>query len=284
MNNSLEQLKKKQKQKRPCATDKNCKNRFQELQQYPIPKDPIRYPRNTDITEINYAYKSTFHDLIHINMTALVPNIEMGYYHNYTTEEIEEWINKTKEYTNMVCRNIKKKCDVQICKIIRMRQQEYRIKELNMKNIKTLPEDIIRYIYGFLMPETKITLLLARYPIYPKTLEKITSENLKKYLHCINSNYRPKVYEYDMRQPERHTCVTNTQPFYLTYSKKQDAIKQIVDLFDKIRNAIPKSQEFHKYYQNYALRLLQSMIYVGNNLKLRKNTKNPTRAQQVAAL
>jgi len=260
------------------STDKNCNNSFQELQKYPIPKEPIRYPRNTDLTETNHSYRSTFHDLIHLNMRALVPNIEMGYYHNHTTEQIEEWINKTKEYTNIIYRNIRKKCDVQICKLIRIRQQEQRIKDLNMKQLDKLPEDIIRYISEFLMPETKITLLLARYPTYARTLEKITSDNLKKYLHCINNNYRQKVFEFDLRQPDRRTCIQNIQPFYVTYSKKQDAIKQIVDLFDKIRNAIPKTQEFHRYYQNYALRLLQSMIYVGNKTSLRRNPKR-TRQQ-----
>jgi hypothetical protein len=257
------------------ATDKNCKNTFLELQHYPIPKEPIRYPRNTDLTETNYAYKSTFHDLIHINMRALVPNIEMGYYYNHPTQEIEEWIKKTKDYIDLLRRNIKKKCDVQMCKLIRLRQLEQRTKDLDVARFDKLPEDIIRYIHEFLMPETKITLLLARYPTYPKTLEKITSENLKKYLHHINGTYRQTVFEYDLRQPDRRSCITNIKPFYLSYSKKQDAIKQIVDLFDTIRNAIPKTQEFHRYYQNYALRLLQSMIYVGNKTSLRKNPKRP---------
>lgn len=257
------------------ATDKTCKNIFQELQHYPIPKDPIRYPRNTDLTETSHLYKSTVHDLIHINMKALVPNIEMGYYYNHSTQEIEEWIKKTKDYIDIVRRNIKKKCDVQMCKLIRLRQLEQRTKDLDVARFDKLPEDIIRYIHEFLMPETKITLLLARYPTYPKTLEKITSENLKKYLHHINDKYRQNVFEYNLRQPDRLSCVTNIKPFYLSYSKKQDAIKQIVDLFDTIRNAIPKTQEFHRYYQNYALRLLQSMIYVGNKTSLRKNPKRP---------
>jgi hypothetical protein len=257
------------------ATDKNCKNIFQELQNYPIPIDPIRYPRVTDLAETNFAYKSTFHDLIHINMRALVPNIEMGYYHNHSNQEIEEWIKKTKDYIDLMRRNIKKKCDVEMCKLIRLRQLEQRTKDLDMARLDKLPEDIIRYIHGFLMPETRTTLLLSRYPTYAKNLEKITSENLKKYLHHINDTYRQKVFEYDLRQPERRSCITNIKPFYVSYSKKQDAIKQIVDLFDTIRNAIPKTQEFHRYYQNYALRLLQSMIYVGNKTSLRRNPRRP---------
>jgi hypothetical protein len=208
-------------------------------------------------------------------MRALVPNIEMGYYYNHPTQEIEEWIKKTKDYIDLLRRNIKKKCDVQMCKLIRLRQLEQRTKDLDVARFDKLPEDIIRYIHEFLMPETKITLLLARYPTYPKTLEKITSKNLKKYLHHINDKYRQKVFEYDLRQPDRLSCVTNIKPFYLSYSKKQDAIKQITELFDTIRNAIPKTQEFHRYYQNYALRLLQSMIYVGNKTSLRKNPKRP---------
>jgi hypothetical protein len=265
------------------STDKNCKNSFQELQKYPIPKEPIRYPRNTDLTETNHAYRSTFHDLIHLNMKVLLPNIEIGYYYNHSSQEIEEWINKTKEYIDVLNRNIKKKCNAQMCKLIRIRQQEQRIKDFDMNKLNNLPEDIVRYIHGFLIPETKITLLLARYPTYPKMLEKITSGNLKKYLHCINNTYRQKVFEYDLRQPDRHTCVQNIQPFYVTYSKKQDAIKQIVDLFDKIRNAIPKTPEFYRYYQNYAVRLLQSMIYVSNKISLRRNTKRPRQAEQVVS-
>jgi hypothetical protein len=263
------------KKTRPCATDKNCKNIFQELQTYPIPKEPIRYPRNTDLTETNHAYRSTAHDLIHINMKTLVPNIEMGYYHHHTTEQIEEWINKTKEYIDTVRRNIRKKCDIQMCKLIRIRQQEQRIKNLDMKKLDKLPEDIIRYISEFLMPETRIVLLLARYPTYPRTLEKITSENLKKYLKHINVTYNNKIFEYSMSNPERRTCITNFKPFYLTYSKKEDGIKQIVELFNVVRNAIPKTPEYNRYYQNYALRLLQSMIYVGNKTSLRRNPKRP---------
>jgi hypothetical protein len=76
-----------------------------------------------------------------------------------------------------------------------------------------------------------------------------------------------------MSNPDRRTCITNFKPFYLTYSKKEDGIKQIVELFNVVRNAIPKTTEFHRYYQNYALRLLQSIIYVGNKTSLRKNPK-----------
>jgi len=154
----------------------NIQNTYNEIAGYPIPTEPIRYVRAPDG---DYRYKSTFHDLIYTNLTAIVPNIEMGYYKGHTTEEIEEWIKITKTYVHALYRTINRKCNAQARKLEYMKQQAERASKLDTEKLQNLPEDIIRYIYGFLLPETRMTLYIARYPTYALTLERLTSTNLK---------------------------------------------------------------------------------------------------------
>jgi hypothetical protein len=252
-------------------TSQRCKTAYKEIAGFPIPTEPIRYVSGPNG---DYRYKTSFHDIIHANLIALVPNIEMGYYKGHTTEEIEDWIKNTKTYAFSIYQNIKRRCEFQARKLEYMKQHAERSKELDTEKLQTLPEDIIRYIYGFILPETRITLYLARYPTYAATLKRLTSTNLKKYLHHINNTYMMNsVFEYN---PDRRSCIANTPTFYVSFSKKSDGVKQLTDLFNVLRNPIPKKQECVRYFENHALKLLMSMIYVSNyKPSLRKNPKRP---------
>jgi hypothetical protein len=261
----------------------SIQNTYKEIEKYPIPKEVIRYinPPNRD-----YKYKSTFHDIIQANLTALVPNIELGYHYNHTTEDIEKWIDKTEEYARLLYRNVKRKCAAQKRKLEKMKTHEQRTRELDINKLMCLPDDMIRCIYEFLMPETRITLLVTRYPTYVKSLEMLTSDNLKKYLKDILQKYIfGPVFEYNPEFPDRQSCcITNRPTFYVSFSKKSDGVKQITNLFDTINNPIPKKQEYVRYYKNHALKLLMSMIYVSNyKPSLRKNPKRPKPTENVVA-
>jgi hypothetical protein len=218
-------------------------------------------------------------------MQALVPNIELGLYNNHTHDDIETWINNTKAYIKLLNDNIQHKCNKKL-KTLRLVKKHAELSDkLDINNIIGLPDEIINNIYKYLLPETRIKLLLGKYPEYLKNLQKLTSENLKNYLRCIQKVYINKVFEYDMRYPDRQTCILKRSEFYLSFSKKQDGIQQLQTLLETLRNAIPKTEEYNRYYQNYALKLLQSMIYISIYKKkdLSKNKKRtPAPAEATA--
>jgi hypothetical protein len=261
---------------RPAATDRLCRSIYKDITLFPIPKEPIRYPKIEDQPEtLNiYRYTSTIHDLIYTNMKALIPNIEMGYYYEHSTNDIELWIKTTKTYMDLLNRNMQKKCDIQQKKLNYLREQEAKSEKLSIEKLNQLPEDIINTIYQYLLPETKTKLLIVRYPEIKKALEKITSENLKKYLNHVNNTYMQKIFQYNNKYPDRFTCIKKTPTFYLSFSKKEDGVKQITTLFDTLQKAIPKTPEYNRYFQDYAYQLLRSMIYIGYyKPNLRKNPK-----------
>lgn len=257
----------------PYPSDTNCKKTYTLLTKYPIPKDPIRYPFNQDPS---IGYMSSFHDLLIANMTALVPNIDIGYHTQaHTPEELEQWIQTTKDYMYLLTRNIRKKCDIQLKKLNNIENQKHKSRELNMPRVQELPDDIIRHIYGFLLPETRIELYLAKYPLYAQAVEKMTSQNLKKYVIHIHKTYYETVFNYNGQIPERRSCLQRHPRYLISYSNKRQAVKQIVTLFDLMRDAIPRTTACHKYFQNNALKILKSMIYVGvyRGAQLKRNQK-----------
>lgn len=261
-------------------TDKACKDSYKQISNYPFPCEPIRYPRllDTNTQQYQFNHKSTFHDLIHANMQAIVPSIELGLYYARTHEDIEYWIHDTKAYIKMLNDNIQHKCNKKLKSLKLIKKQTELSKNLDVNKFIQLPDEIINHIHGFLLPETRIELLLARHPIYLKGLEKLTSENLKKYLRCIQATYMNKAFEYDSRNPERHTCIGRKPDLLISFSKKQAGVEQLQNILTIIRNAVPKTQEFHRYYQKWALRLLQSMVYIGTYKisDLKKNKKQTT--------
>jgi len=271
---------------KPKPTDKVCRDSYKDISKYPIPGDPIRYPRVQDANtnQYQYNYKSNFHDIIHLNMQALVPNIELGLYNSHTHDDIETWINNTKAYIKLLNDNIQHKCNKKLKTLNLIKKQAELSDKLDVNTVNTLPDEIINHIYGYLLPETRIKLLLGRYPEYSKTLQKLTNENLKKYLRCIQQTYMNKVFDYNMRFPDRQSCIPKRPDLYLSFSRKQDGIDQLKTLLEAIRNAIPKTEDCNRYFQNYALKLLQSMIYISiyKNKELSKNKKRTTPAAPVA--
>jgi len=237
--------------------DKICKTLYEKIDGYPKYCSPIRYPKPS------FSNRVTFHDMILSNMNALVPSVDMAIYTRYDQSEIELWINKTKEYANAINQNIQNKCDGQLSKIRAIKEREQKSKDFDMKKMDNLPEDIIRYVHDFLLPETRIQLLIARYPFYMTNLNKITCVNLKKYLACVYSKYVKTAMCYNSKFQDRYLCITDFTGFSVNFARKEIGLDQLSNVFHALTTAIPKTPGYHRYFQKKALKLLQSLIYIG---------------------
>lgn len=240
------------------ATDKTCLTLYKEIEKYPKPSLPIRYPNKP-----HSSSTTSFHDLISCNLNALVPNIDMALQGRYKQTEIELWINTTEAYMNELHENMLNKCHKQLVKLKAIKQQEENCRKLDMERIDRLPDDLIRYIHEFLLPETRIQILLIKHPFYINDLNRITCSNLKKYLACVQEKYVRTALSYNSKFPERNTCVDAYTGFSGRFTKKEDGLKEFSKIFDTLLNAIPKTPSFHRYFQKKAMRFLQSLIYIG---------------------
>ena len=255
----------------------DCQNAYNKLTVFPIAQEPIRYPIPFS-TNFDYVrrYKSSINDIILANSLAIIPNIDMGYHcGKHSPADLVQWIKDTKEYMNVINIYMQQKCDDQLIKFNNIENQKTETKKFNIEKINKLPEDMVNYIYEYLLPETKIELILARHPTYEKTLEKMTSANLKKYISVIHSKYYKQMYSYNSKFPNRSTCLPNIIRYLLSFSKKSDAINQIKLMIEMCRNAIPRTPEDYRYFQTIALKLLKSVIYVGyyTGNRLQKNRR-----------
>jgi hypothetical protein len=259
------------------ANDKTCLKLYKTIETYPKLCQPIRYPPKTS------PESTSFHDLILSNLNSLVPNVDMALHAGYDHIGTELWIQKTKNYIHELHENIRNKCEVQIVKLKAIKQQEINCENLDMQRVANLPDDLIRYIHEFLLPETRIQMLLAKYPLYIHNLNRITCANLKMYLVCVHKKYVKHALCYNSKFPERYTCVESYNGFYGRFTKKENGLRELSKIFDALRNAIPKTPSFHRYFQRKALQFLQSLIYVGV-YKIDKVRRNKTGETKVSPL
>lgn len=239
------------------ATDKTCLRLYNTIESYPKPCTPIRYPRKTS------PEGTSFHDLILSNLNSLVPNVDMALHSGYDHTETELWIQKTKNYVNELNENMRNKCDMQVSKLNSIKKQEENSRNLDMQRVENLPDDLIRYIHEFLLPETRIQILIDKYPMGFNILNRITCSNLKKYLECVHKKYVKPALCYNSKFPERYTCVESYTGFSGRFTRKEDGLIKLSNIFDTLRHAIPKTPGFHRYFQKKALRFLLSIIYIG---------------------
>jgi len=239
------------------ATDKTCLKLYNTIESYPKPCQPIRYPPKAS------PEGTSFHDLIISNLNSLVPNVDMALHSGYDHAGTELWIQKINCYVNELHVNFRNKCDIQISKLKAIKQQEENSQNLDMQRVANLPDDLIRYIHEFLLPETRIQMLIDKYPLYMYNLNRITCANLKKYLACVHKKYVKPALCYNSKFPTRYTCVESYTGFYGRFTKKENGLQELSKIFNALRNAIPKTPGFHRYFQRKALKFLLSLIYIG---------------------
>lgn len=258
--------------KRQLEIDKkNIAEIFGQLTVYPNPTQPLRHPPT--YSYIANRYQFTINDMIYINMDAIVPNIDIGYYEKILTPtELDQWIVTTKDYYESLNQHFQEKCNAQQLKLQRIEEQKERCKKFDMKMMDKLPEDMLNEIRKFMLPETRMAEYFAIYPQYIETLSKMTTKNLHKfYKNAIYEKYYNALLNYTNR--EQLQCLSKPLNVGATFKNKAHCINQIKQIFDAYINAIPRTPETHEYFQKQALKMLKTIIYFGYHMgnKFKKN-------------
>jgi hypothetical protein len=241
---------------------------YETITKYPyMDKAPIRYPKTyKQPTTTDPFPSSVFHDVIRANLNALVPNIELGYHSKkYSPEELKMWVEQSKEYARLIYREFQEKCNNQIKKITKTEDQKRKCQNFDISKIDKLPEDVVRHIFDYLLPETKIAMYLCKYPHYNFQTINLSAANLKSLQKNIQT-YMEKV-------PPNKVCCTT---FYTTTihtfksTTKRGLIDKITYVFEGFKTAKPRTPGDHIYFQKKALQILKTIIYFGSHFKQKK--------------
>ena len=229
---------------------------YKSLVTYPITKEVNRYPRQTDTT-----IQPAFHILLKTNLDLLVPNVDIGYQMNMENDRMFEWILTAKEYVNKLNEDFQKICDKRTQKILAIEERNHRSKTFNMQSMDKLPEDIIRYIHDFLLPETRIQILRARYPNLDANIMKLNVPMLKGLLKNIqNKCYHPMMN--NLYKNNRLRCLP--AGFYMTFSyvRKDITMEKINKFIGTCETAVAHTPQDYRYFQKKALKLMRALVYV----------------------
>jgi hypothetical protein len=244
--------------KRPISAEQI----YSTLVKYPVTKEVCRYPKQTDKT-----IQPAFHLLLQTNLDLLVPNIDIGYQMDMEHNQMFDWIITAKEYVNKLNEDFQQRCDRRTQKIIAVEQRNQRSKTFNMQSMDKLPEDIIRYIHNFLLPETRIQLLRARYPNLDANVMKLKVPMLKVLLRNIETKiYTPMMNS--LYKNNRHRCLP--AGFYITfgYNHKNDCMNKINKFIGTCETAVAHSPSDYRYFQNKALKILKKLVYVAKTKRV----------------
>jgi len=229
---------------------------YENLSLYPIIKEPSRYPKAKTQNE-----KITPHSMIIANLENLVPNLTIGYQMNMEANQLIEWVNASKNYVEKINKDFQERCERRVKKIIRIEEHKERAKQLDMNKLDRLPEDIIRYIHEFLLPETRIVLLRARYPHLTENIMKLKLAQLKQF----SANIQMKIYNPMMRyidKSDRRRCLPVGYYARFSVTKKQNFLDNIEKFMGTCERAVAHSESDHRYFQRKTLRILRALIYV----------------------
>jgi hypothetical protein len=226
---------------------------------YPISKEVIRYTKVT-----NNSIQPAFHDLINTNLSQLVPNIDIGYQMNLDANHLMNWIQTAKDYVEQINNEFQKKCEKKLQNVIKIEERMYRSKMLDMNKLNQLPEDIIRYIHGFLMPETRIVLLRARYPNLDANVMKLKVPELKRLFDNIRNKYYTNMMS-NLYKHNRARCLPHGFYIRFTYNNKPACLDVINKFIGTCETAVSHTPQDYRYFQRKALRILRSLVYVAKH-------------------
>jgi len=229
---------------------------FNKLIKYPIPRDVTR---STKVRTNSFL----IHDTIHTNLLSLVPNIDIGYQQNLDSNELISWIMKTKEYAEALNKDLQKKCDIKLEKVKKIEEQKEKSKVLNMELVNILPEDIIRYMYEFLLPETKIILFRARYPNLETNIMKLKVPVLKKLIECIRKNYYSPIFF-----TNNGRCLPKGFFMNFGFSNKKTCINNLNKLIGTYESAVAYSPGEYRYFQKLTLKIIRTLVYAAKMKKV----------------
>ena len=245
-----------------------AQNEFDRLSLYPNPIAAVRYPKPQVFSRSRY--NSSIHDMIYANMAEIVPNIDIGYHaQTFTPANLAEWIKSTKTYYNTMNNIFQKKCDDQLAKLNRIEDQKVRCTNFEISKIDRLPEEVVLYIRKFLLPESRIDELLAKYPDYVDTMKKMSVAKLRNlFMRGIYTPYYLQIIMTSQNR-ERIKCIQPSLIIRATFKNRTHCANEIRRIFEACRNAIPQTPEEHIYFQKKTLKILQVIVYAAYHCKTR---------------
>ena len=85
---------------------------YDEIAKFPLPDHVITYrPYVQSNTGYRTSRRTSFDDLVYLNLKELVPNIYLGLHLNHSTEDIKKWSQLTKTYGNKLNEQLQSYCD-----------------------------------------------------------------------------------------------------------------------------------------------------------------------------
>lgn len=239
---------------------------YNELIKYPISKFPTLH------NPYNMNRRTTIDDIIQCNMNSIMPNVDMGLFQNTLTDiEISKWIESSKLFINGIQKEYIQKCIIQENKLQNIIIQRNQCKLLDMDKVYILPDDIIRVIFSYLLPETKISFFLEKYSTKYDTLKLLSVPSLKTYYKKV---IFIKYFSYDSYKPTniyyRKCLMPDFNNIRINPRNKSEYIEEIDRLLQSFRNPRPYTNEIYHFFQLRALRLLQSIIYIGKRMGKQK--------------
>jgi hypothetical protein len=238
--------------KRPLSSDQI----YKKLLNYPISEEVIRYPKQSDKT-----IQPIFHDLITANINQLIPNIDIGYQMNMDCNQMFEWILTANEYINKLNDDFKIQCSKISQKLVNIEQRKERSKIFDMEKMNYITEDIIQYIYTFLLPETKILLLRARYPNLNSNIMRLNVSTIKRLFNNIQTKYYQPIM-ISLYKDKRYRCLPKGFCIRFGYINKIDCIDKINTLIETCEKAIAHKPSDIRYFQKKALKIMRTLVYV----------------------
>jgi hypothetical protein len=247
--------------------------KYENIIKYPyMDKDPIRYPKTYKKSSRTNPFPiSNKHDIIRTNLMDLVPNIDLGYHSQaHTPDDLKIWIENAREYSRLLYSEFKQKCNQQIKRLTEIEIQKQKSTNFDITKIDILPEDIVKHIFGYLLPETKIAMYLYKYPNLDKqVLKQLNAKKVKEFQRNISINFYEELY---VGPKNRYKCVLDIinkiKAKGYNYTKTSH-INKITGIFEIFKTAKPRSKEDHIYFQTNALKILKTLIYFGNYYKMK---------------
>jgi len=250
---------------------------YNEIAKFPLPDHLITYrPYNPNNAPNRMNRRTTFDDLVYLNLKELVPNTYLGLHMEHSTEDIKKWIELTKTYGDKLNEQLQSYCDKKLTQVEQLEENTKRTKRFDYKKVKKLPSDIQQKIQSYLMPQTRLIILEDNNKNIKEDMKKWKVEHLKNFLSKVVCDvYEPKCYE-----PYTLKCLPDRITIYKSCTNKKQYIDEIFKLYSLFKKAIPKDYNKYQYFWNTALTMFMSIMYVNKHVtkkNVKKNVKKETK-------
>ena len=112
---------------------------YDEITKFPLPDHIVTYrPYIPNRNEYRRSRRTTFDDLIYLNLKELVPNVYLGMHKNHDNEEIKRWIQLTKMYGNKLNEQLQYYCNEKLNQVQQIEENTKRTAKFNYKKVKEL--------------------------------------------------------------------------------------------------------------------------------------------------